>query len=81
MSRDLKEVSKRLLEEECSAEGARAKALSFSKVHLVCFLNVREAGMARAEGPVGSKGLTREVKLSVWVREQILKRPKAFRPL
>lgn len=64
MSRDLKEVRERLLEEEHSAEGARAKALSFPEVHLVCFTNIKEASMARAEGPMGSQGLIREVKLS-----------------
>lgn len=43
----------RLLEEEDSAEGVRAKALRFPEVHLVCFINCKKASMARAEGTHG----------------------------
>lgn len=65
----MKEVRERLLEEEHSAEGARAKALRFPEVHLLCFIDSKGANMARAKGPTESEGLVREVKLNEWVRE------------
>lgn len=54
MSRDLKEVRKRLLEEERSVGGARTKALRFPEGLLVCLINSKEASVARAEGPMES---------------------------
>lgn len=70
----MKQLWERLLEEEYSAEGPRGKALRFSEVHLVCFIDSKGANMARAEGPMESEGLVREVRLNDWVGEYIMKR-------